>query len=101
MAFPAKKRVIQASWRVIDLAGVHTKVLLKLLEQSRHRRYRYEHDPPAPYNLDVPIACVRAELAKREHVLNKPEARQARRAAAKTRNRRRKSSGHRRPANEP
>jgi hypothetical protein len=100
MVSPLKKRVIQPWWPALDLSRVHTRVLMQLLENSRPRRYRYDHDPPAAYHLDVPIACVRAELAKREHVPNKAEARQARQAAARSRNRKRKVSGHRRPDHE-
>jgi hypothetical protein len=93
MAFPPKKRVIQPSWRVVDLSHVHTKVLLKFLDKSRRR---YVDDLPVIDNQDVSIDIIRVELGKREHVLNKLEAREARQMAAKRRNRRRKTSGYRR-----
>jgi hypothetical protein len=94
MAFAPKKRVFQSWWRPVDLSRVHTKVLLKFLANSR---LRHVHDLPVVDDQEVSIDLIRAELAKREHVLNKVEAREARQSAAKNRNRVRKSSGYRRP----
>jgi hypothetical protein len=88
-----ERRVFQPWWRSFDLSGMHTKVLLKLLGYARRRR---SDVVPMSDGTDIPVYSIRAELAKREHVRNKVEARRVRREAAKGGNRRRKRGGHRR-----
>jgi hypothetical protein len=99
MAFPRQRRLVQPWWRSVDLSGIHTKVLLRLLQDARAHP-RYDGVLPTADGTGLHVGFVWAELAKREHVLNKPENRLARQAKAKNRNRRRKVSGYRRPGHE-
>lgn len=92
-ALRAEKRVIEPWWKSIDLSGVHTRVLLALLAHARRRRY---DTLPMSDGTELSVHNIRAELAKREHVPNKIEARHARRLAARGGNRRRKVGGSRR-----
>jgi hypothetical protein len=105
MAVSPKKREIEPWWQPLDLSRVHTKVLLGLLEASRHgfsRCHFTENEqltrilsgrPQDDDSLRLFILCVRSELSRREHVLSMNERRQARQEAVKDRNRGRKTSG--------
>jgi hypothetical protein len=109
MVVPRKKREIEPWWQPLDLSRVHTKVLMRLLEASRHRFFEdyikenkqlmriLERRPQDYESLRLFILCVRSELSRREHVLNKGERRHDRVKAVKERNRGRKASGYRRP----
>jgi hypothetical protein len=92
-ALRAERRVIIPDWRSVDLSGMHTRVLLNLLGYSRRRRADVL---PMPDGTDLPVHYIRVELAKREHVPNKVEARRTRQEAARGRDRRRKVLGYRR-----
>ena len=84
--------MIIPDWPSVDLSGMHTKVLLNLLGYARRRRADVL---PMPDGTELPVHYIRVELAKREHVPNKVEARRARQEAARGRDRRRKISGSR------
>jgi hypothetical protein len=88
----AGKRVVLPWWPSIDLSRLHTRVLLKLLDYARRRHYDVL---PMRDGTDSPVHYIRVELAKREHVPNKAEARLARQKAAKSRERRRRVGGYR------
>jgi hypothetical protein len=93
----AVKRVIEPWWQSVDLSGVHTKVLLDLLGYARRRR---SDSVPMSDGTDLSVHSIRAELARREHVPNRIEARRARQLAARSGNRRRKVGGYRRRVEE-
>ena len=92
-ALGAEKRVIEPWWQSIDLSGLHTKVLLNLLAYARRRR---SETLPMSDGMELSVYYIRSELAKREHVPNRIEARRARQLAARGGNRRRKVGGSRR-----
>ncbi len=96
-AWPVQKHIIIPVWRSVDLSGMHTKVLLKLLGYARRRRTDVL---PMPDGTELPVHYIRVELAKREHVPNKVETPAHHQEAARGRDRRRKVSGYRRRGDE-
>ncbi len=93
----AEKRLIEPWWQPVDLSGLHTKVLLNLLGYARRLR---SDIVPMPDGTDLSVHYIRAELAKREHIPDRIEARRARQLAARGANRRRKVGGYRRRVEE-
>ncbi|MGK5015207.1 hypothetical protein [Janthinobacterium sp. HLS12-2] len=73
-----------------DLPALHGKQLLALLRrlraaQSNQQNYAGASPAQAEQQFGAAIAAVKAELAKRPHILNKQESRALRQAAAKKR----------------
>ena len=73
-----------------DLRALHGKQLLALLRrlraaQSNQQHYAGASVEQAEQQFGAAIAAVKAELAKRPHILNKQESRALRQAAAKKR----------------
>lgn len=72
-----------------DLTKISTRELLGYLNRARicHSKYCNEHDngydPTDDGGDEIPIAELKAELATREHIPNKPEGKLLRRARAK------------------
>lgn len=62
----------------LDLSNINTRVLMNMLNVARAHGY-YRHS----YRLIVTVEELKEELAKREHVPNKTEAKQIRRDRAK------------------
>ncbi len=96
----SQKRIFEAWWlpagrRGPDLSKVHTKNLLRLLDETR-KFHEVALDPES--HVIVEADQIKAELAKREHILHKPETKRIRQERAKHRDRRRKTTGSRRPA---
>lgn len=68
-----------------DLAKVHTRLLLKWLRKA-HACGGTGYDPTNNHGSEILIAVLKAELAKREHIPNKQEAKILRQLKAKTKN---------------
>ena len=68
----AEKRLIEPWWQPVNLSGLHTKVLLNLLGYARRLR---SDIVPMPDGTDLSVHYIRAELAKREHIPDRIEAR--------------------------
>ena len=94
-----QKRIFEAWWlpaggRGPDLSKVHTKTLLRLLNETR-KFGNAELDRKS--HVLVEADQLKAELAKREHVLHQPDTKRIRQERARHRDRWRKTTGSRRP----
>lgn len=85
-----------------DLPNLHTRILLRYLRSCGLPRWFYEDDrnEDAPYGYKpcrdrpvIPYEAIKAELDKREHVMNKLEAEQFRRTMATTHHGSRQTTG--------